>query len=61
MVSSITLETEHVMLTSFRVRTRTRGHEYELGKDVLVSKSRSDYNPSQTFHAKHTNLIILNT
>jgi hypothetical protein len=49
------------MLTSFGVRTRTRGHEYELGKDVLVSKSPSDYNPSRTFHATHTYLIILNT
>jgi hypothetical protein len=46
MVSSITLETEHVMVTSFGVRTGTHGHEYELVKDVLISKSPSDYNPS---------------
>jgi hypothetical protein len=46
MVPSITLETEHVMVTSFRVRTGTHGHESELVKDVLVSKSPSDYNPS---------------
>jgi hypothetical protein len=39
MVSSITLEMEHVMLTSFGVRTGTHGHEYELVKDVLTSKS----------------------
>jgi hypothetical protein len=46
MLSSITIETEHVMLTSFGLRTTTHVHKYELGKDVLVSKSPIDYNPS---------------
>jgi hypothetical protein len=40
MISSITLG-QHVMLTSFGVRTRTHGHEYELGKDILLSKPQS--------------------
>jgi hypothetical protein len=40
MVSSITLG-HHVILTSFGVRTRTQGHEYELGKDILLSKPQS--------------------
>jgi hypothetical protein len=38
---SITLVKEHVMLTSFGVRTMTDGREYYVVKDILMSKHQT--------------------